>query len=441
MAKSRREFLKDSVAFTAGTALTSTMAGALTSCSTKTISIGAIGIRNMGYANIRAFLRQNNKENPDNIRIKALCDVDQNILNEKAAWVEKQTGIKPDLYTDFRKLLEDKEIDAVMIATPDHWHTLISIMAMQAGKHVYVEKPMTRTIGEAILMEKAAKRYKKVVQVGQWQRSGKTWQDAMQYLWSGKLGKVSRVKAWSYTAKDPLPVLPDAPVPQGVDYDMWLGPAPERPFNPNHFHYNFRYYWDYAGGLMTDWGVHMLDFALYGMKVTTPKRVMSLGGKFSRPDDARQVPDTLNVLYDFDDFTVEWEHSITLKQQKFGAGAGIAFQGNNGMMVVTREGWEVRPEHDLKGELANGIPFIKGGGNLDEHVADFLNGIRDHNFNTRANVTVGKNVAILAHMGNLAYRTGEILAPNPETMSFIGNTNANDLIMPEYRAPWKLPKI
>jgi predicted dehydrogenase len=300
---------------------------------------------------------------------------------------------------------------------------------------------MTRAIGEAILMEKAAKRYKKVVQVGQWQRSGKTWQDAMQYLWSGKLGKVSRVKAWSYTAKDPLPVLPDAPVPQGVDYDMWLGLAPKRPFNPNHFHYNFRYYWDYAGGLMTDWGVHMLDFALYGMKVTTPKRVMSLGGKFSRPDDARQVPDTLNVLYDFDDFTVEWEHSITLNQSKFGNTKGIAFQGNNGMMIVTREGWEVRPEQGLKGELANGIPFTKGGGNLDEHIADFLNGIRDHNFNTRANVTVGKNVAILAHMGNLAYRTGEILAPNPETMSFIGNTNANDLIMPEYRAPWKLPKI
>jgi len=417
------------------------MAGTLTSCSTKTINIGAIGIRGMGNANIRAFLRQNNKDNPDNIRLKALCDVDSNILNERASWVEKQTGKKPDLYTDFRKLLEDKDIDAVMIATPDHWHTLISILAMQAGKHVYVEKPMTRTIGEAILMEKAAKHYNKVVQVGQWQRSGDNWQAAIEYLWSGKLGKVSRIKAWAYTAKNPLPVVPDGPVPNGVDYDMWLGPAPKRPFNPNRFHYNFRYYWDYAGGLMTDWGVHMLDFALYGMKVSIPDRVMAMGGKFSRPGDARQVPDTMNVLYDFNNFIVEWEHSITLKQKKFGSEAGIAFQGNNGMMVVTRNGWEVIPEHDVKEELAKGVPFRKGGGNIDKHVANFLEGIRNNDRNIKANVTVGKNVVILAHMGNIAFRSGEILIPDTETMTFRGNDVANKLITPEYRSPWKLPEF
>jgi hypothetical protein len=147
MTKSRRKFLKNSFAFTAGATLTTAMAGTLTSCTTKTIVVGAIGIKNMGYANMRAFLRQNNKDNPNNIYLKALCDIDQRQLDQKSAWVEKQTGKKPDLYTDFRKLLEDKNIDAVIIATPDHWHALISVLAMQAGKHVYVEKPMANSIG------------------------------------------------------------------------------------------------------------------------------------------------------------------------------------------------------------------------------------------------------------------------------------------------------
>ena len=439
MTKSRRKFLKNSFAFTAGATLTSAMAGTLTSCSTKTIVVGAIGIKNMGYADMRAFLRQNNKDNPTNIYLKALCDIDQKQLDKRSAWVEKQTGKKPDTYTDFRKLLEDKDIDAVIIATPDHWHALIAVLAMQAGKHVYVEKPMANSIGEAIIMEKAVKRYNKVLQVGQWQRSGPHWQNAIDYLWSGKLGKVSRVKAWAYTSKQPLPVKPDGQVPEGVDYDMWLGPAPKRPFNPNRFHYNFRYYWDYAGGLMADWGVHMLDFALYGMKATVPERVMAMGGKLSRPDDARQVPDTLNVLYDFDDFVVEWEHSITLSQQKFGSSAGIAFQGNNGMLVINRGGWQVLPEHDMTGDLQDGIPFTKGGGDLDKHVKNFLECIRSNNPETKASVTVGKNVAILAHMGNMAYRTGEILLPGENALTFNNSNKVTDLIMPQYRNPWKLP--
>lgn len=440
MAKSRRKFLKHSFAFTAGATLTSAMAGTLTSCSTRTIVVGAIGIKNMGYADMRAFLRQNNSNNPNNIFLKALCDVDQRQLDQKSAWVKKETGKKPDLYTDFRKLLEDKDIDAVIVATPDHWHALISVLAMQAGKHVYVEKPMANSIGEAIIMEKAVKRYNKVLQVGQWQRSGSHWQNAVDYLWSGKLGDVSRVKAWAYTSKQPLLVKPDSKVPEGVDYDMWLGPAPKRPFNPNRFHYNFRYFWDYAGGLMADWGVHMLDFALYGMEATVPDRVMAMGGKLSRPNDARQVPDTLNVLYDFDDFVVEWEHSITLSQKKFGSSAGIAFEGNNGMMVINRGGWQVYPEHNVKEELQKGVPFTKGGGDLDKHVANFLQCIRD-NDTPRASVTVGKNVAILAHMGNMAYRTGEILLPNKNTLSFNNSNKVNDLIMPKYRSPWELPKL
>jgi predicted dehydrogenase len=405
----------------------------------KTIVVGAIGIRNMGFANIRALLRQ------ENVILKALCDIDSNELQKKAQWLEQNTGKKPDTYSDFRKLLDDKDIDAVIISTPDHWHCLMSILAMEAGKHVYVEKPMANSIGEAILMEQAVKKYKKVLTVGQWQRSGPHWQDAIDYVWSGKLGKISRVKAWANTQKHVLPIKPDGAVPAGVDYDMWLGPAPLRPFNPNRFHYNFRYFWEYAGGLMADWGVHMLDYALYGMKVDLPSRVVAMGGNHCRPQDARETPDTLNVLYDYKDFTVEWEHSILLGQKKFNQStAGIVFQGNDGMLVLHRGGWEVRPEHKGTDKQAiEAVPFTKGGGDLDKHMLDFLNSIRSNNRDTKANVTVGKDVSILTHLGNMAFRTGAILEPvaDANTFTLKGNAEANELIMPTYRSPWTLPEF
>lgn len=437
MDKSRRDFCKKSFTAAAGVGLVSLVPGQL-SCSNpnETIVFGAIGIRSMGYANIRSFLRQKNT------LCKALCDVDKTIINERAAWVEKQTGRKPDTYTDFRKLLEDKEIDAVIIGTPDHWHCLIAIMAMQAGKHVYVEKPMANSISEAMLMEKAVDRYQKVLTVNQWQRSGQHWQDAVEYIKTGKLGKVGRVKAWSYTRKDELPVVPDSPTPEGVDYDMWLGPARKRPFNKQRFHYNHRYYWDYAGGLMCDWGVHMLDFALFGLNVTTPNKVMAMGGKYSFPKDARETPDMMNVLYQYDNFMVEWEHAISLGQRKFGSSAGIVYQGENASMTIHRGGWEVIPEKTHKGEpLAEAVPFTKGGGDLDKHVANFLHCIRNNRMETNCSVKAGKDVAILAHMGNIAYRTGDILHWDKEKNQFIDNNKANELLTPNYRAPWKLPQI
>jgi predicted dehydrogenase len=309
------------------------------------------------------------------VECAAICDIDDEILNNRAADIEKInqekisngeqiTVAKPALYKDFRKMLEDKNIDAVMIGTPDHWHCLQMVNASEAGKHVYVEKPMANSIEEVMIMEKAAKKYKNVVQVGQWQRSGKHWLDAAKFVRSGALGKISRVKAWSYTSKKTLPVVEDSQVPEGVDYDMWLGPAPRNPFNQNRFHYNFRYYWDYAGGLMADWGVHMLDFAIFGMDVKTPKSITALGGQFAY-DDARQTPDTMNGLYEFDDFTLSWEHSVCLGNGSYGLGHGVLYQGNEGALLVTRGGWQVIPEkHIVEGELKNhieGIPWTTGG--------------------------------------------------------------------------------
>ena len=224
------------------------------------IRAGVIGCNGMGFSDLRSIL-----EIPE-VECGALCDVDASVLAKRVEEVETKTGIRPTLYSDFRRLLEDPEIDAVIIATPDHWHCLMMVMACEAGKDVYVEKPLANSFGECGLMVAAAERYGTVVQVGQWQRSGAHWTDAAEYVRSGTIGRIRLVKAWAYQGwMKAIPVKPDEPVPEGVDYDMWLGPAPARPFNPNRFHFNFRWFWDYAGGMMTDWGVHMIDMVHYGM--------------------------------------------------------------------------------------------------------------------------------------------------------------------------------
>ncbi len=446
---SRREFCKSSTKFAIGAGLVSMMP-MTSSCDTanRKIVIGAIGLRNMGFSNLRSFLK-----NPG-VECAAICDVDDEILERRAKEVqeineeriakgEKITMKKPELFKDFRKLLEKKEIDAVIIGTPDHWHCMMMVLASEAGKHVYVEKPMANSIEETLIMEKAAKRYNTIVTVGQWQRSGKHWHDAVNFVKSGEIGKVSRVKAWSYTSKATLPVVPDGPVPDGVDYDMWLGPAPKRPFNQNRFHYNFRYYWDYAGGLMADWGVHMLDFALFGMDAKYPKTIAAIGGDFAY-HDARQTPDTLNVLYEFDDYAISWEHSVCLGNGSYGMGHGVVFQGNNGSVLVSRGGWQVIPEKEMvDGKRANKIeakPWAEGHSSLDEHVTNFLDVIRNGG-EVNCTVEMGKKVAMVSHMGNIAHRTGEKLIWDESNNRFANSEKANDLISPDYSSPWTKPNL
>lgn len=445
----RREFCKNSTKLAIGAGLVSMMPIS-SSCSSANdkIVFGAIGVRNMGFSNVKSFL-----QNP-NVECAALCDIDDEILNRRANEVEqinqerinngeKLTTTKPTLYKDYRKMLEDPNIDAVIIGTPDHWHCLQMVHASEAGKHVYVEKPMANTIEEVMVMEKAAKRYGNVVTVNQWQRSGKHWQDAVDFVRSGALGKISRVKAWSYTSKTSLPVVENSPVPDGVDYDMWLGPAPKRPFNQNRFHYNFRYYWDYAGGLMADWGVHMLDFAIYGMDVKRPNTITALGGHFSY-EDARETPDTMNVLYDFGDFSLAWEHSVCLGNGSYGLGHGVLYQGNNGALLVTRGGWQVIPEKEMvEGERKNKleeVPWTKGSSSLDEHVQNFFDVIRNGG-EPNCTVEMGKDVAILTHMGNIAHRTGEKLIWDESNNRFSNSEKANELLKPTYSEPWTIPNV
>lgn len=434
----RRTFIKNTTLATAAVGLAASMPMAMNSCLSPNDKLvcGLIGANSMGFADLQAFLKNQNTE------CAAICDVDENVLNQRLADTEKIQGKKPKGFSDFRKLLEEPGIDIILIGTPDHWHCIPFVYAAQIGKHIYCEKPLANSIEEINIMEKAAVRYQKIYQVGMWQRSDKHWQDAVAFVHSGKLGKIRTVRTWSYQGwMKSIPVKPDSPVPAGVDYNFWLGPAPERPFNENRFHFNFRWFWDYAGGLMTDWGVHIIDYGLFGMNAQAPKSVMAMGGKYAYPDDACETPDTMQALYEFDGYTMLWDHGIGIDGGYYGRSHGVGFVGNNGTLVVDRGGWEVIPEGG-KEPLMERVELQKGDGKgLENNMKNFVDCIRDNNRNTNVNIGIAANTARVAHLGNIALKTGRRLYWDAENSKFIGDEDANKLLAPTYRAPWELPKV
>jgi predicted dehydrogenase len=434
MNTTRRGFIKTASVLAAGSLIT---VDALAKTRTKVspsdkIRVGLIGVRSQGYSNLASFLK-----NPE-VECVALSDIDNNFLDSRTADIVKLGFNKPKLYPDYRKMLEDRDIDIVIIGTPDHWHCLQFVDSLEAGKHVYVEKPLGNSIAEINIMHKAAKRHGKMVQVGQWQRSQPHFVDAINFVKSGKLGRIRTCKAWSYVDwKGAVPKVPDSAVPEGVDYNSWLGPAPRRPFNINRFHFTWRWYWEYGNGLMTDWGVHLIDYILYGMGKTIPSSVMAIGGKYAFPEDDMVTPDTMTAVYDFNDFTMIWEHTIGIGLGNWKRPHGMSYIGENGTLVLDRSGWEVFPEK----ERIEAVPLQKNVGNgLDLHVKNFLDCIKNNTpVKLNAGIDVGRGVALVAQMGNIAYRTGEKVVWDDAKQQFKTKT-ANKLITPVYYNGYKLPK-
>jgi predicted dehydrogenase len=440
---SRRQFLVQGSAAVAGASLASWPAIARAGSRSKrvapsdSLNFGLIGAKGMGWSNLNAHRRI------AGVECIALCDVDREVLDQRAGELEQASGKKPARYRDYRKLLENADIDFVIIATPDHWHCLQLLHALQAGKDIYVEKPLANSIHECYVMMRAAERYGRVVQVGQWQRSAPHWNDAIEFLRSGKLGTIRVAKAWAYQGwMNPVPPKPDRPAPEHVDYDMWLGPAPKRPFNENRFHFNFRWFWDYAGGLMTDWGVHLIDYVFYGMQVSRPKSVMSIGGRYgySETEDAAETPDTQQAIYEFDGFSMVWEHATGINGGPFQRDHGVAFIGNNGTLVIDRGGWEIFPDTRDGRYRMEALPRRSGSSGLNAHAENFVACIRTRG-RTNCPPDVAANTAINAHMGNVALRVGGRVYWDEATRRFRDNDEANRLLTPNYRAPWSLPKV
>jgi predicted dehydrogenase len=433
---SRRTFIgKSAIAAAAvptfsGLILSSSKAQPIVGANDK-IRVGLIGAGNQGRGVLSTFL--GNAE----VDCVVVCDVDDTRNSQSADMVQNARGKKPDLEKDFRRVIERKDLDAVIVGTPDHWHALPTIHACMAGKDVYVEKPLATSIDEGRAMLTAAQKHKRVVQMGTQWRSGERWRNAVDYVQSGQLGKIGLVRGWVYL--DWLGNIgkpADAPVPAGVDYDMWLGPAPKRPFNPNRFHFNFRWFWDYAGGLMTDWGVHLMNIMLWAMGPTPPKSVYATGGKFVL-DDNSETPDTQVAVYEFPSYTLIWEHKVGINNGLNGTPWGIAFVGGDGTLIINEHGWEVIPER--KSKKFEPAKHLKSG--PDEripHVRNFLDCMKSRQAPAE-NLEIGHHVSTVAHLGNIALRTQDKIQWDAANEKVIGNRKADALVGVEYRKPWKLP--
>ena len=394
------------------------------------IRIGLIGSGGRGRDVLGVFLAQPNVDCP------AICDVDDAMLEKGATLIEQKRGRRPEVYKDFRRVIDRKDIDAVLVATPDHWHALPTIYACQSGKDVYVEKPLATTIDEGRAMLEASRKHNRIVQMGTQWRSGEHWREAIELVRSAKLGKVGLARAWSY--HDWLGNIgnpPDGEPPAGVDYDMWLGPAPKRAFNASRFHFNFRWFWDYAGGLMTDWGVHQINIIQWAMGIEQPKNVTSSGGKYVLTDNS-ETPDTQVAVYEFPNYTMLWEHKVGTGVGLNGRPYGISFTGTEGTLIITNKEWEVISEPKKKSLESRKVTFSE-----DErvpHVRNFLDCIRSRK-QPNEHLEIGHAVSTVAHLGNIAYRCGRKIVWDGVQERVTSDAEADRLVAARYRKPWTLP--
>ncbi len=440
MKTNRRRFIKQTSLTAAGIGMFSAFPAIAYSrgfAPSDQINVALVGCRNMGFGVLKHHL-----ENPE-VNCVAMCDIDEGVLNEKAKEVRTTFNQKPKLYKDFRKMLEQKDIDAVIIGTPDHWHCLMTVYALQAGKNVYVEKPMANTIAECDIMVNAANYYKKTVQVGQQQRSSFIFNKAMDLIKSGEIGALRKINMWANFEYGIGPeIVPDGPVPAGVDYDMWLGPAQKRPFNQNRFHGSWRHFWDYGGGLVSDWGVHLLDMGLWAKDIkSAPEKSLVYAANTYPEKRARETFDTMAVSFPHQDVVITYDVTAGLQRGPWDMLYGIAFIGNNATIVTDRSKLTVYPEWDnsAKKFRAEEYIFDKGQESHGEHVRNFLDCIKSGE-KPACPPEVGRAAAMHVHAANIAGRVGEpLLLWDEGSKKFTNSQTANALIKPEYRSPWTLP--
>ena len=390
------------------------------------ISIGLIGCGTQGRYNLRQLMSLNG------VRGAAVCDVDQTHLEKAAAEVVAAGPPPPKQYHDFRRLLENKDIDAVIIGTPDHWHALIFVAACQAGKDIWCEKPISHNLIEAKAMVSAALRHKPVVQIGTWQRSMRHFQDAIRIVQSGLLGKINICRAWMVLTRDIGRETPQTP-PATLDWDFWLGPASVEAYSPNRCHDSWRWFFNTGGSLMTDWGVHMIDIVLLAMRETDPLTVTSQGGILTSMDD-RDTPDTLQTTYRFPNWILNWEHRFNNSRGLDGGrGHGAEFIGEHGSLIVDRGHYQYFPEQK-DGETPPESQWSES-----THWQNFLDCIRNRGTPASDIISMAKTTTI-CHLGNIAIQSGNTLHwdARQQDVSHPASVAHCLTYQREYRKPWKL---
>lgn len=403
------------------------------------INVALIGCRNHGFKILRDHLAF------DDTRCAAICDVDENFLNDRAAILRKDYNQNPRLYADFRKMLEQDDIDAVIIGTPDHWHCLNFVYSAQAGKDIFIEKPLANTIAECDIMVRASHRYNRVVQVGQQQRSNPSFIEPINIIKQGGIGKLRKVNIWAnFNYGIGRPIAEDGPVPAGIDFDMWLGPAPARSFNASRVHGSWRHFWDYGGGLFSDWGVHLIDMALWPENnLEAPETVLVYAAQSSEQKGMRETFDTMNVIFPGKNYVINFDMTAGVQNGPWEMLYGVSFVGDNGTIVSNRNGFTLYPEYDNNLEKYRAEAASLSGMNEAHrpHVRNFLDCIKTRE-TPLCTPEMGYAAALHAHIPNIAGRVGEqMLKWDKENKRFTNSDKANELITPLYRAPWELPKI
>ena len=389
------------------------------------IRVGLIGAGGRGNQLWPVFVKQ------PGVEPIAVCDVYEPFV-ERAITVSEG---KAKGYKDFRHLLDRQDIDAVIIAPPDHWHAIMTVMACEAGKDVYVEKPLSLVAAEGRKMADAVRAHKRIAQTGSQQRSSTHYQEAVQLIKEGGLGEVRQIKAGYtrnvYPGFKPLDV--DA---SKLDWDMWLGPAPAVPFDPFRSIYHFRWFWDYSGGQMTNWGAHNLDIARWIIGAKAPTKVSGVGGRYAL-NDGGETPDVQEVLYDFPGCVVTW----TGREINEGNRMFLDIHGSKGTMELTRGGYRIRPEvvgqgKDRKPAMAE-VEVASRNDMVEAHIQNFLDCVRSRK-TPNTDIEEGHQTSIVCHLGNLATRLGRTIQWDAEKEKAIGDPEANKALQPDYRKPWKL---
>ncbi len=439
----RRQFLRRVI----GTAAASTaLPAARAYGANERVRVALIGCGGRGMYVARAM------RNAPNVAFVAACDVYESNARRAREWA----GEGCEAYADFRKALDRKDVDSVLVATPDHWHAIPTVLACQAGKDVYVEKPLAHNVREGRAMVEAARKHSRVVQTGTQHRSAEHYREVARIVQSGELGKVRFVRVWNYTNLYPRGVgrAEDAKPPDGLDWDFYLGPAPAVPFNKNRFLGTFRWFWDYAGGFLTDWGTHRLDSVHQVMGEDAPRTVSAVGGRFELNDGA-ETPDVLQATYEYPGFVLSYE-SCQLNAHGTGGRTpdkryyrargkddrphGEAFYGTNGTLFSDRIGYEIFPEME-PGPRAGGLRMKRKEAAAEdataEHTRDFIDCVRSRK-KPSADVEIGHRSTVVPHLGNIAVRTGRKLRWDAAQEEIVGDPQANGLLGRKARKPWDI---
>ncbi len=421
---SRRAFLKQSVVTGAALAAGTVRAARAADSPSEAVVLGVIGTNGRGSDLARSFAAVGGA------RIAYICDVDERAINKATIAVAGKQAEAPRGVQDLRRVFDDRSVDAVVIAAPDHWHAPATIMACAAGKHVYVEKPCSHNPREGELMVAAARKHNRVVQMGSQRRSMPGVIEAIERLRAGEIGRVLYSRGWYSANRSPIGHGKPAPVPSGLDYALWQGPAPEREYRDNLIHYNWHWFWHWGTGELGNNGIHALDICRWGLGVDYPRRVTAGGGKFFFDDD-QETPDTHVVTYNFGDKIITWEGRNWHHNGFDNSGFGVAFDGDRGSIVISSAGYTIL---DPGGKQL--VHETKGFDGQEPHLKNFLAGIRS-GAKLNAEIEEGHKGTLLCHLGNIAYRTGHVLNLDPTNGHVKDDPAAEALWSREYRPGWE----